>query len=73
MNDKVYGIPCVFIVGWRGEPGLHDEPQHIFQGEVTIKLLEDMDICTFIIRKETKEINRLFFNEIAAFWCLLQS
>ncbi len=55
MNDKVYGIPCVFIVGWRGEPGLHDEPQHIFQGEVTVKLLEDMDIRTFIIRKETKE------------------
>ena len=55
MNDKVYGIPCVFIVGWRGEPGLHDEPQHIFQGEVTVKLLENMDIRTFIIRKETKE------------------
>ena len=44
MNDKVYGIPCLFIVGWRGEPGIHDEPQHIYQGEVTVKLLEDMDI-----------------------------
>ena len=32
LNDKVYGIPCIFIVGWRGEPGAHDEPQHIFQG-----------------------------------------
>ena len=30
MNDKVYGIPCIFIVGWRGEPGIHDEPQHIY-------------------------------------------
>lgn len=55
MNDKVYGIPCIFIVGWRGEPGIHDEPQHIYQGEVTIKLLEDMDISTFIIGKETTE------------------
>jgi len=55
MNDKVYGIPCVFIVGWRGEPGVHDEPQHIYQGEVTLKLLEDMDIQTFVIRKETTE------------------
>ncbi len=53
MNDKVYGIPCVFIVGWRGEPGIKDEPQHIYQGEVTVKLLEDMDIATFIIGKET--------------------
>lgn len=55
MNDKVYGIPCVFIVGWRGEPGVHDEPQHIYQGEVTVKLLEDMDIATFIIGKDTTE------------------
>lgn len=55
MNDKVYGIPCVFIVGWRGEPGVHDEPQHIYQGEVTLKLLEDMDVRTFVIDKDTAE------------------
>ncbi|MBR7071254.1 MAG: phosphonopyruvate decarboxylase, partial [Clostridia bacterium] len=55
MNDKVYGIPCIFFVGWRGEPGVHDEPQHLYQGEVTIKLLEDMDIRTFVIDKETTE------------------
>ena len=53
LNEKVYGIPVIFTVGWRGEPGVHDEPQHIFQGEVTIKLLEDMEIKTFIISKET--------------------
>ena len=53
LNDKVYAIPCIFIVGWRGEPGVKDEPQHIFQGEVTIKLLEDMDIKTCIIDKDT--------------------
>ena len=55
MNDKVYGIPCIFMIGWRGEPGVKDEPQHVFQGEITIKLLEDMDIKTFIIGKETTE------------------
>jgi len=54
LNDKVYAIPCIFIVGWRGEPGVHDEPQHIFQGEITIKLLDDMDIKNFIVSKETK-------------------
>lgn len=53
LNDKVYAIPMVFIIGWRGEPGLHDEPQHIYQGEVTMKLLEDMDIKAFAIGKET--------------------
>lgn len=55
LNDKVYAIPCIFIVGWRGEPGVKDEPQHIFQGEVTVKLLEDMDIAVCVIDKETSE------------------
>ena len=55
LNDKVYAIPCVFIVGWRGEPGIHDEPQHIYQGEVTVKLLDDMGIESFVIGKETSD------------------
>lgn len=55
LNDKVYAIPVVFIIGWRGEPGVHDEPQHIYQGEVTLKLLEDMDIKAFVISKDTTE------------------
>ena len=50
-----YAIPTVFIIGWRGEPGLHDEPQHIYQGEVTVKLLDDMDIKSFVIGKETTD------------------
>ena len=55
LNDKVYGIPVIFVVGWRGEPGIHDEPQHIYQGEVTVRLLEDMGIKTYILGKETTE------------------
>ncbi len=55
MNDRVYGIPCLFIIGWRGEPGVHDEPQHIYQGQVTLRLLEDMDIRAFVIDKSTTE------------------
>lgn len=55
LNEKVYAIPLIFVVGWRGEPGVHDEPQHIYQGEVTVKLLEDMGISTFVIGKETTD------------------
>ena len=55
LSDKVYAIPVIFVIGWRGEPGVHDEPQHIYQGEVTLKLMEDMDIATFIINKTTTE------------------
>ncbi len=55
LNDKVYAIPMIFVIGWRGEPGIHDEPQHIYQGEVTLKLLEDMEIHYFVIGKDTTE------------------
>lgn len=55
LNDKVYAIPVIFVIGWRGEPGVHDEPQHIYQGEVTLKLLEDMDIRFFVMDKETTQ------------------
>lgn len=53
LNEKVYGIPCLFLVGWRGEPGVHDEPQHIFQGEITLNLLGALDIPTYVIDKTT--------------------
>ena len=55
LNDKVYAIPAIFVVGWRGEPGVHDEPQHVYQGEVTLNLLKDMDIAYFVISKDTKD------------------
>jgi len=53
LNDKVYAIPMIFVIGWRGEPGIKDEPQHIYQGEVTVKLLDDMDIASFVIGSDT--------------------
>lgn len=55
LSDKVYAIPAIFIIGWRGEPGIYDEPQHIHQGKVTIQLLEDMSIENFVVAKETTE------------------
>ncbi len=55
LNPKVYGIPCIFIIGWRGEPGIKDEPQHVYQGEVTLKLLEVMDIAYMVLDKSTSE------------------
>ncbi|MCR5541064.1 MAG: phosphonopyruvate decarboxylase [Ruminococcus sp.] len=55
LNRKVYAIPMLFIIGWRGEPNVHDEPQHIYQGEVTLKLLEDMEIESFVISRDTTE------------------
>ncbi len=53
INDRVYAIPVVFVIGWRGEPGVHDEPQHVFQGQITLDLLKVLDIMAFVITKET--------------------
>lgn len=43
-DPDVYNIPMVLVIGWRGEPGIHDEPQHKKQGKVTCTLLETMGI-----------------------------
>lgn len=51
LNEKVYAIPCILVIGWRGEPGVHDEPQHIYQGEITTELLRVMGIEYFVIDK----------------------
>ena len=55
LNEKVYAIPMIFIIGWRGEPGIHDEPQHIYQGEITESLMTLMGVSSFVISKETSE------------------
>ena len=43
-DPDVYSIPMLIIIGWRGEPGVKDEPQHIKQGEIQIKLMETLGI-----------------------------
>ena len=55
LNEKVYGIPVIFVVGWRGEPGVHDEPQHVFQGEITEQLLRDIGLETFVVSPDTSD------------------
>ena len=43
-DPDVYSIPMLLLVGWRGEPGVKDEPQHAKQGKVTILLFETLGI-----------------------------
>lgn len=43
-DEKVYSIPMILLIGWRGEPGVKDEPQHVKQGEVTLSMLDSMGI-----------------------------
>lgn len=55
VDEEVYNIPVLLVIGWRGEPDIHDEPQHLKQGKLTIPLLETMGIKTEIL----KNINQI--------------
>ncbi len=53
LTDKeVYNIPVLLVIGWRGKPGVHDEPQHVKQGKVTLSLLETMGIKYHVLSQE---------------------
>ncbi|MBI9066753.1 MAG: phosphonopyruvate decarboxylase [Salinivirgaceae bacterium] len=56
LTDKqVYNIPLLLMIGWRGEPGKKDEPQHVKQGEVTLGLLDAMNIPYLVISEDEQK------------------
>ena len=54
-DPDVYSIPMVLLVGWRGEPGVKDEPQHVKQGKVTLSLFETLGIPTEVLPDDESE------------------
>ena len=45
VDPDVYAIPLLLLIGWRGQPGKQaDEPQHLKQGQLTLKLLETLEL-----------------------------
>jgi len=57
-HKKVYSIPSLLIIGWRGSPGSKDEPQHLTKGLITRNLLKLLDI-KFCVLKDKKDFNKL--------------
>ena len=51
-DQEVYNIPVLLLIGWRGRPGVQDEPQHVMQGKVTTGLLNVMGINYEVLAKE---------------------
>lgn len=51
-DEEVYNIPVLLLIGWRGRPGVHDEPQHVKQGKVTTGLLNTMGINYTVLSKD---------------------
>jgi len=69
-DKKVYSIPMLLMIGWRGEPGKKDEPQHMKQGEVTKEILETVGIKYDILsddihkaRDQIKKANKITIEE----------
>ncbi len=58
-DPDVYQIPMLLMIGWRGEPGVKDEPQHVKQGKIQIDMLRTMDVPYEIICNETVELEKV--------------
>jgi len=63
-DPDVYSIPLLVMIGWRGEPGVKDEPQHVTQGRVQIELLEALGLPYEIISKEDDQFSNKISNVI---------
>lgn len=63
-DPVVYSIPMLLLIGWRGEPGIKDEPQHTKQGIVQSDLLKAMDIPFDIISSNELNVNKKIIKSI---------
>ena len=64
-DREVYNIP-VLLIGWRGRPGVHDEPQHVKQGKVTTGLLNVMGINYEVLSKEEDKAEKQIAKAVKA-------
>lgn len=65
-DPEVYNIPVLLLIGWRGRPGVHDEPQHIKQGKVTTGLLNTMGVNFDVLSKDEDKAEKQIAKAIEA-------
>ena len=65
-DPEVYNIPVLLLIGWRGRPGVHDEPQHVKQGKVTTGLLNVMGVNYEVLNKEEDKAEKQIAKAIKA-------
>jgi phosphonopyruvate decarboxylase len=65
-DREVYNIPVLLLIGWRGRPGVHDEPQHVKQGKVTTGLLNTMGINYEVLSKEEDKAEKQIAKAVKA-------
>ena len=54
-DPDVYSIPMLLLIGWRGMPCVHDEPQHVKQGKITVELMQTLGIPVEIVPETTSK------------------
>jgi phosphonopyruvate decarboxylase len=52
VDKEVYAIPMLLLIGWRGEPGVKDEPQHVKQGRISRDMLETLELPYAVLPDE---------------------
>jgi len=64
-DPAIYGIPMILVVGWRGEPGKKDEPQHVQMGRVTLATLEAIGVDHAVVPDDEAEALALVAQTVA--------
>ncbi|MBR1784602.1 MAG: phosphonopyruvate decarboxylase [Bacteroidales bacterium] len=65
-DPEVYHIPVLLLIGWRGRPGVHDEPQHVKQGKITTGLLNTMGVNFDVLSKDEDKAEKQIAKAVAA-------
>lgn len=65
VDEEVYSIPMLLLIGWRGEPGIKDEPQHVKQGKITLGLLDTLGIEYKILPDNLSELKKILSGAIS--------
>lgn len=65
-DPEVYNIPVLLLIGWRGRPGVHDEPQHVKQGKITMDLLNVMGVNYDVLSKEEDNAEKQILTAVDA-------
>ena len=65
VDADVYSVPMLFVIGWRGEPGVHDEPQHKKQGRVMLPMLDAMEIPYSVVGSDVDHAESIVKDAVA--------
>lgn len=63
----IHDIPLLLLIGWRGEPNIADEPQHLLQGKLTMPILESLEIPYAILANSLTEVEQQLANVVNYF------